>query len=452
MTKILKHIKTLFWAMGILAIAASSCSRELDDVFDTPANERVKLLMDSCKNTLVRAPYGWTLSYVTPDGAKSEFIMTFAQPDSVIMYADFTDAFTTTSFSMNYGQGPILSFDTYSPLHTLADPEVVPVGYGHEGDFEFVIMSVTNDSIVLNGRKNKDRVVLRKAFEGYIHKIRCERLMDINSQRPNAFFHILDVNGSKCDVMISTDLKKLKFTTAEGNTVESLMNYTAVGFDLANPFVLNGFTVEHFIWDESSKKFKLDGMFPLDENKLTPLFSVGANANRVIGSLYDVIWCSPYIIGWYEALFGAFPNCMSTEISLNTLTKITTISRTEINGVTTDTRETVSTNMIAFSFLFQKDNAGIAWNNFKGLTITSPREDRILITQADKKGEGEFANDLYLNVSTKKLTTFIFNSTGLTVYIDNKDVYLISTKDSRMWMKLNISNRLEPEQTKYVGF
>jgi len=443
MTINIKYIWSFCWALCILAISLSSCSREMDEVFTTPATERVKILLDSCKTTLIESTNGWYLRYTTPDGLVSEFIVDFMKHDSLSMYVALNDAFSISSFSMNYGQGPILSFDSYSPLHTLADPEVQPLGYGHQGDFEFVIISVSPDSIVLNGRKNKDRVVLYAANEGKINQIRLEKLLDKMAPIIVGFFHSIDINGSKSDIMLSSDLTTLEFTTSEGKKT-SKIKYTTAGFDLIQPFTINGISVNHFIWDSTSKKFKLENIFPLEESKM-PNFSIGATASQVIGSLYDVIDCSIAIRPWYETLFNNFPRSMRTEISLNAMTQIITyktISKTEILSTT-------NANLIAFSFIFDKENYGTTWDNFKGLNITTPREDRLLITKGAK--EGFNAQELYNEQNTKKLSEFIYNSSGITVYLENNYVYLISNSNSKNWLKLEKSYSKTYTQTTYIS-
>ena len=62
----------------------------------------------------------------------------------------------------------MLSFDSFnSALHKYSDPVGVlngkaigQNGKGFEGDFEFRVMSCSKDSVVLEGRKHGDRVVL----------------------------------------------------------------------------------------------------------------------------------------------------------------------------------------------------------------------------------------------------------------------------------------------------
>jgi hypothetical protein len=70
--------------------------------------------------------------------------------------ADF-DTTEKSSFSLKQSAGPVLTFDTYNEIfHTFSDPNSSKSGLGSngkgmEGDFEFLIMKATQDSVILKG-------------------------------------------------------------------------------------------------------------------------------------------------------------------------------------------------------------------------------------------------------------------------------------------------------------
>jgi len=425
-----------------------ACSNQVEELFQESANERVKAVIVSCATTLKAAPYGWTMDYTTPVGFQSNLVLQFADSNRVSIYADFEELISESSYSFNYSQGPILSFDTYSQLHLLADPQVQPLGFGLEGDFEFVIMSVSPDSIVLNGRKNRDRVVLHKAQNGAIQKIRLVKQLNVTVQTQNSFFHKLDVNGNLCDIMLSADLKQLEFQTADGKN-RSEISYTENGFSLVNPFQLGGETVQNFTWDAATKSFKMNGLYAITETNI-PTFSVGATANELIGFMHVVVGSSYALAIPYYEVATLFTQYLRSEIFLNVPTKITTITRSMVNGETVDTKQSEMATKISYAFVFNKVNAGDTWNNFNGKSITFPREDKILIPTGTRDGE-ESAN-LNYNTYSRQIATFLFNSTGLTVFSRDSVSYLISTKDSKKWIKLKKSDITTPEQVKYINF
>lgn len=158
MRKLTKYLNRGIWMLSFMALFFTSCENEVDDVFAQSASERMKTFLKQCDDILQTAPNGWRLDY-QPANAVSyvSFIMKFTGKDRVYMWSNYEDESTTT-YNLNSGEGPMLSFDTYSVIHTYADPSTTPLGEGYKGDFEFIIMELTQDSLVCKGRKNQDRV------------------------------------------------------------------------------------------------------------------------------------------------------------------------------------------------------------------------------------------------------------------------------------------------------
>jgi len=442
-----KYKEPAIYLAMLLALTLSSCSRTLEDVFDVPATERVLKVIENCKTTLQSSKDGWYMDYTAPDGYEAKFVFRFLAHDSVSTYADFSDLTSNSSYSLNYGQGPILSFDSYGQIHSLSDPETAPLGAGHGGDFEFVIMSVTSDSIVLNGRKNRDVVVLHKAISGQENQIRLMRQFDISLGNSINFFHSVTVGSNKADFVLNENRKQFEIATADGAKSLIDINYTPEGFDLASPISVGGTTVSQFVWNNTTKKFVANQTASLDASNSTS-FSLGATANQILGSYFDLVAVSPAIASWYSTLLSAFPTYSRSEIYLNAPTRIETVTTTMVNNVPNVKRDTAaSIPLISYTFLLNKTQAVTVWNNFKGTKITNPREDQILLTQGVRDGEN--ATDLNLNKTVKNIPTLFYNTSGFSVYIRNSNIYLISLKDSRSWFVLRKGTQIIPIQTIY---
>ncbi|MFZ4456424.1 MAG: DUF4302 domain-containing protein [Bacteroidales bacterium] len=440
-----RYFKSPFLIAIMLIATLASCSLEMDEVFDTPATQRVKKILDDCKTTLQSSVGGWYLNYTTPDGYSAQFVMNFGVHDSVSTYADFSDIATFSTYSFNYGQGPVLSFDSYGQLHTMSDPQVNPIGTGHGGDYEFIIMSVSTDSIVLNGRKNRDRVVLHKAISGKANQIRFMKQMDTDLGNNISFFHSITIGTNKADILLSADKKKLEVTVADGNTISSAINYTSQGFDLETPITIGSTTISKFVWSDVTKKFGIDATSTIEASN-APAFSIGSTVDQVLGSYYNLTDIGPGQYANFDALKSSFGNYRESEIYLGAPTKLVTKS-VKIAGTDTTvvSRDTVSTTMISYSFLFNKANVGTVWNNFKGTKITKLREDQILLTQGIRDGEN--ATELNTNKTVRNIPLFFYNTSGLTVVLRNSDVYLINIKDGKSWLKLRKGALTTPIQT-----
>lgn len=139
------------------------------------------------------------------------FLFKFGTKNRVQMISDF-DATKDVDYSYNFNtsESVVLSFDSYSPLHRLADPQYPAPdysdkkGYGVEGDFEFIIEKVTSDTVYLVGKKNRVKVPLTKASEKNWEELG-------NAAAINSYFSITDdellqmsVDGvKKLDAMVS---------------------------------------------------------------------------------------------------------------------------------------------------------------------------------------------------------------------------------------------------------
>ena len=238
MRKLTKYLNRGIWMLFFMALFFTSCKNEVDDVFAQSASERMKTFLKQCDDILQTAPNGWRLDY-QPANAVSyvSFIMKFTGKDRVYMWSNYEDESTTT-YNLNSGEGPMLSFDTYSVIHTYADPSTTPLGEGYKGDFEFIIMELTQDSLVCKGRKNQDRVVFKKVGAGEQHKIRLIREMDIASISNNSFFHCLkSPTAATADVTLSDDKKELVFKEMKiafsNGSILGILSFALIGLYIA---------------------------------------------------------------------------------------------------------------------------------------------------------------------------------------------------------------------------
>lgn len=117
-------------------------------------------------------------------------------------------------------KAPVLSFDTYSILHDLADPSEYPLGTGKGGEFEFIVCRVTEDTIYVRGRKSGNDFKLSRAAEGEIQHVRLETALDIDGGKDITFFHTLQVGGQDAATLfLGNDKRSLDVMTADEQTL-----------------------------------------------------------------------------------------------------------------------------------------------------------------------------------------------------------------------------------------
>lgn len=157
--------------MATVATATTSCNNEVDDLFDKSAAERTQEAVDEYSSVLTANGGKWVLEYFTnPDEPGYIYIFTFDSNGSVKIsgknkWIENQFKSETSAWEVISDNGPVLTLNTYNTIfHLFANPEnvVVPgatsddideTGYGHYGDYEFMLMEANDGVVRLKGKK-----------------------------------------------------------------------------------------------------------------------------------------------------------------------------------------------------------------------------------------------------------------------------------------------------------
>ena len=220
-------MKNILYILFFISFVFTGCVKDQDDIFDLPSAQRAEQLNKDCKATLVAAPNGWVMEYYpsTQYYGGSFIYMTFTQ-DSVRMTDEAKLDLTPVSFySLKLDNGPVLSFDTYNEvIHKYADPGQDGIGYG--GDYEFIIVSVSPDVIMLTGKKGFDKIVMRplaqgKTFAQYLDEVKSmDSYLNMNPQ-----WRLIDGNDT---LYISGDDKRHFMTSVDPAFVNDVVANAAL--------------------------------------------------------------------------------------------------------------------------------------------------------------------------------------------------------------------------------
>lgn len=167
-------IKNILWLALAVFFAGvfTSCKKiEYDYIDGKTPDERSAEFSNQVRQTLLNAENGWVgYMYIPANKRGYTFYMQFKEHNRVIMYSDFTDVAMTepkeSSYSIRNTGMPSLIFDTYSYIHLPADPNSSTsggaTGVGLSSDFEYAVIKVTDDSIILRGNlKNCDLTLVK---------------------------------------------------------------------------------------------------------------------------------------------------------------------------------------------------------------------------------------------------------------------------------------------------
>lgn len=174
--KSVKYIYGLSFAAVAMAAALTGCRFEEDDFFDDSAALRIEKFNDEVKDILTSAEHGWVMQYYTLDETCGyNFFCKFYPGGEVTVagshaYLPKPNVFTEYSsiYSLLREDGSVLSFCSWNDIISIfADPNQVNPSTGRQGegmggDYNFMILSASDDEIVMRGQRHNARVRLVK--------------------------------------------------------------------------------------------------------------------------------------------------------------------------------------------------------------------------------------------------------------------------------------------------
>ncbi|HEY1199689.1 MAG TPA: DUF4302 domain-containing protein, partial [Niastella sp.] len=245
-----------------LTILVYACSKD-KKAFDKDVDDRINEQLGKYESVITGSANGWTATLVTKLGNTYSFYFRFNDNNRVFMFCDF-DSTTAgvqkeSSFRLKSLQQPCLIFDTYSYIHMLADPDAsVNGGYyggGLISDFEFSIDTCTADSILLTGRFNGSKAIMRKAsvldrtaWENKQVRSNITGLQNLG--KILNYFKRLTYNGTEYEIQINTIFKSAVITWKDASgtvhTVTTPYYFSAAGIQFSIPVVNGSTTITGF--------------------------------------------------------------------------------------------------------------------------------------------------------------------------------------------------------------
>jgi hypothetical protein len=265
-------MRKIFIIVLFILTGMSACQKKgFETVLGDP-NERLFDTLAVRKEALVASTHGWKTVFSPKGGGTYLFWMKFDAHDRVDMISDLNSTTAgevkNSSYVIKSIEKPGVIFDTYNYLHILSHPQNSTSGgvngEGKVSDYEFWFKTVTKDSIVLEGMRNKNVMVLHRATEAeetFFKSGGINRIMNEAIALMDGKFLRLTEGTNQIPTTINFNNKRvtlMKITT--GNTVvESSSDFTfdADGLNLVMPIVYDGKTFTKIYWDDVNKVFYL---------------------------------------------------------------------------------------------------------------------------------------------------------------------------------------------------
>lgn len=287
-------MKNILW-VGLTVLFTgifTSCKKvEYDYIDDKTPDERSTEFSNHVRQTLLSAENGWVgYMYIPTNQRGYTFYFQFKENNRVIMYSDFTDTAMAkpkeSSFSIRNTGIPSLIFDTYSYIHLPADPNSSTsggaTGVGLSSDFEYSILKVTEDSIILKGNlKNCDLTMVKiNSAELALVKqgelaTQIEGVVDYFSENQNNY---VEVNEGKLGINLTHGSRQISYQILRSDgTVSSfsgtffysvnglkLMDFVFGDIHFVEAIMKNG---KFYLKDKAGKEYEM----LQNRNPLTPL-------------------------------------------------------------------------------------------------------------------------------------------------------------------------------------
>jgi len=263
-----------------LVFILSSCLREEENLFSESAALRLNHAIENTKKALISPKHnnGWIMEYFPTNNQEGyTFLMKFDNNSFATIAAKnkYTPVYTTDkgAFDVIGDNGPVLTFNTYNKVfHLFSDPKD-PLGssslngIGLGGDYEFVIMDVTDDLITLKGKKRGTHVLMRPVKQG---------------QDWQGYFNELDdLKGELFDNKVTLQLNK------DGENLFELYNSTTgifeklqIGGDITKdsenlPFIITDYGI------------RLSQPFEIEKETRIQIFNLNKERNKLVAKEND---------------------------------------------------------------------------------------------------------------------------------------------------------------------
>lgn len=256
---------------ALLATSFTSCRNEEENIWDESSIERLQKVQVEYAEVLTSAKNGWEMQYF-PTVSEQGYIMAvkFNENGSVEVAANnqwTNDKYTKSdpsTWGINIDNGPVLSFNSYnSVFHIFSDPKEIEgtdygTGLGMEGDYEFIMIDVPEDGVVvLKGKKRGTYAYLRRIPEGtdweqFLTSIKTKQ-QTLVADNPSPM--LLTVGDKKYNMWYKKSSNLLNIVPVGGDTItqEKLYHYTfnSSGLYILEPFDLNG--AENLQWFDTDQ-------------------------------------------------------------------------------------------------------------------------------------------------------------------------------------------------------
>lgn len=247
------------------SLSMGSCLFSEDDLFEESSAERLNASVVEMKELLLSAENGWKLEYRYGSGGiegAANIFMKFNAND-VVMASDFaTSSYTpgetcTSMYTVQSYNGTELSFDSYNEiLHSFCTPNSY-TDPGYQGDYEFIVRSMSENEIHLTGKKGDVDMVMTKLDTSLDWTTYLASAAQISEDSDYSSFNLMVGGQNVTGISRVGHAFVLSTTGSDGSVSQSYYPFicTDNGVHMIEPLTVEGVVMQDFTWDNSTNTF-----------------------------------------------------------------------------------------------------------------------------------------------------------------------------------------------------
>lgn len=247
--------------MALPMLLMQSCLKDDEKLFE--GGDRVQAYLVKAKTVLTSAENGWHLAYFPHRQLKYggfNYALKFSDDNSVtVWYEEKPGQTRTSTFAMTGDDGPVLTFDTYNEfMHLYAKPSAGEYE-AKDGDFEFILLEVTDTQIKLKGKRSGNIMYMTRLDvtpAAYLQTIEDMKALDHGFGGGT-----MTVDGVNYNATFDMRNRKLTVVNDSNVTVASRSYiFTNTGLQLADTIKVGSVILKDFSFNKTDNTFSASGV------------------------------------------------------------------------------------------------------------------------------------------------------------------------------------------------
>lgn len=247
----MKKLKIWVALSGFALLGA--CSDDTNRVFEESASERIVKSMQAYQNTLTSAQHGWLVEYY-PSADNLQYggytyTWQFSPTEITAILDTKGETAVTSAYQFISSAGIYLSFDQFNDnLHYFSSPSG-GLTSGRRGDYEFMVVSHSEEEIILKGKKYQTYARLTRLKEPALDYM--QRVIKVQNAVEKSQVREAFLNGNP--VTLSYKNRNLVYVEGATESPQIPFRYTDKGIRFHKPLMIDGKNVEEILLDDNGE-------------------------------------------------------------------------------------------------------------------------------------------------------------------------------------------------------